>query len=453
LIGRRGVTLELADIQGGVLRPYRLPAGAYVFVRFDDRDRGRRWLAWLLDQVTTAVPPDVKRHEKTLNLAFSYSGLEALGLPADVLASFPDDFREGPVPRSARLGDTGESAPERWDKGLGTGETHVLVALTARREGLLFEQLIPLRRSIKDARLTIIHEQRAAVLGDRLGHFRLREGIGEVDIQGGGMTHRPGGGVPLRGGGWRPLKAGEFFLGYEDEDGVLPSAPRDPLGRNSTYAVYRKLYMNVVLWNEYLERAAVAHGRGREEIVAKMLGRWPDGTPLVLSPDQPDPDIANDRDRANDFRYAQDPNGVRCPIGSHVRRANPRDALDETGRLTKRHRIIRRGMPYGQPITHPTEEDGVDRGLIFICFQASIERQFETIQALWCNDGNIFRLGDDKDFLLGDGEGSGKMTIQGDPPRFLTHQPSFVVTKGTEYLFQPGITGLRALANGPSAPA
>jgi len=95
----------------------------------------------------------------------------------------------------------------------------------------------------------------------------------------------------------------------------------------------------------------------------------------------------------------------------------------------------------------------VDRGLIFICFQASIERQFETVQALWCNDGNTFRLGDDKDFLVGDGEGSGKMTIQGNPPRFLTHQPSFVVTKGTEYLFQPGIAGLRSLANGQGVPA
>ena len=93
------------------------------------------------------------------------------------------------------------------------------------------------------------------------------------------------------------------------------------------------------------------------------------------------------------------------------------------------------------------EDDGVDRGLVFICFQADIWRQFETIQALWVDDGDPFGLGRDKDFLVGEPHGTtGKMTIQGRPPFFLKPQPRFVTLRGGDYLFQPSMTALRALA-------
>ena len=108
---------------------------------------------------------------------------------------------------------------------------------------------------------------------------------------------------------------------------------------------------------------------------------------------------------------------------------NPRDAEGFfDGRLTNRHRIIRRGRPYGPELPEGvTEDDGVDRGLVFVCFNASIWRQFETIQALWIDDGDPFGLGADKDFLIGQPDGdAGKMTIPGHPPFFLKPQPRFV---------------------------
>jgi deferrochelatase/peroxidase EfeB len=111
--------------------------------------------------------------------------------------------------------------------------------------------------------------------------------------------------------------------------------------------------------------------------------------------------------------------------------------------------MIRRGMPYGAPLPEgATSDDGAERGLVFVSFQASIFRQFEGVQTPWINDGNIFGLGTDKDYLLGDPSGSGKMTIQGEKPFFLAPQETFVVTRGGEYLFVPGVSGLRAIAEG-----
>jgi Dyp-type peroxidase family len=176
---------------------------------------------------------------------------------------------------------------------------------------------------------------------------------------------------------------------------------------------------------------------GPELLAAKLVGRRRDGTPLV------------DHKGINDFTYAGDPDGLACPLGAHIRRANPRDdRAFFDGRLTNRHRIVRRGRTYGQPLPPGvTEDDGADRGLVFICFNADIWRQFETIQALWIDDGDPFGLGRDKDFLVGEPHGTdGKMTIQGHPPFFIKPQPRFVTMRGGEYLFRPSMTGLRFLA-------
>jgi deferrochelatase/peroxidase EfeB len=214
--------------------------------------------------------------------------------------------------------------------------------------------------------------------------------------------------------------------------------------------VYRKLQMNVPAFRSFLEDAGSRHPGGPELLAAKILGRWSDGTPLSASPGAPDADLVADPARINNFSYADDPQGLRCPIGSHIRRVNPRDAKGFfDGRLTNRHRIIRRGRTYGPPLHEGVlADDGQERGLAFVCFNADIWRQFETIQAFWVADGDVFGLGPDKDPLIGcpDGEG-GKMTIPGKPPFFLSPQPQFVTTRGGEYLFQPSISALRTLAD------
>jgi hypothetical protein len=168
-----------------------------------------------------------------------------------------------------------------------------------------------------------------------------------------------------------------------------------------------------------------------------------------LSPDHPDAAITADGARNNAFSYATDGDGLRCPIGAHVRRANPRDSLPFEGKLVNRHRIIRRGIPYGDPLPDGAPEDGADRGVIFMCLQASIARQFEFIQSQWMNRGNAFTLGEDQDVLTGiqNGPGPHKMTIPGNPPFFLGPLQRLVTVSGGEYFFVPGINGLEFLVS------
>ncbi len=450
------VHLDLADLQGDVLHAYGNDYGStsYAFVHLDGGvGRSREWFAGLLEHVTTAEAwPVGAKPATTLNVAVTAAGLRALGVGEPAVQSFSREFREGMSSRAVLLGDQGSSRPDTWEAGLGTGQAHVLLTINAREPAGHQRALAKMQAAMEAVGgAHVVHQQDTALLPGAREHFGFADGSSQPAVAGASEERVRGGGVPLARGRWRPLAAGEFVLGYPDEDSGgeldLPPAPAAPLGRSGTYVVWRKLHQDVALWRRVLRRASRHHPRGDEHLLAaKAVGRWPDGTPLVTHPDAP----AGGRGRGdNDFRYDGDPAGLRCPLGAHVRRSNPRDALGPDGHLSLRHRIIRRGMPYGEPLREGVlEDDGAHRGLVFVCFQASISRQFEGVQVQWLNDGNIFGLGHDRDFLLGHPAGAGKMTVQGDPPFLLAPQEAFVRTRGGEYLFAPGLTALAALADG-----
>jgi Dyp-type peroxidase family len=452
--------IDLRDLQGDILRAYGndYDHTSYAFVKITcPPEQARAWFSGLLDHVTTAEPWKGEKPLTTLNVAVTATGLAALGVSQKVVESFSKEFRENMCKRAERLGDTGVSAPDKWEKGLGTGDAHVLLTINAQ-EAADHKRALGKMREAMDAAggLEIIYQQDTSLLKGAREHFGYADGFAQPAVEGASDAKAPGGGVPEKDGRWRALAAGEFVLGYPDEDSRddpkrrLPNAPADPLGKSGTYMVWRKLYQDVALWRRVLADAAKLYkGGDADKLAAKVVGRWPDGTPLVTHPDKPDPNFDPAARGANDFRYSSDLDGRRCPIGAHIRRSNPRDALGFEGALTFRHRMIRRGMPYGDPLPEDSKsDDGADRGLVFVSFQASISRQFEAVQMQWLNDGNIFGLGHDKDFLLGDPDGKGKMTIHGDPPFFLAPQDPFVKTMGGEYLFVPGISALAALADG-----
>jgi Dyp-type peroxidase family len=443
---------ELADIQGNVLRGYSHPVAAYLFLRIDDPAKARGLMARMLPQIASAEPWADGPPATTLHVALTYSGLAALGLGEEILSSFPDEFREGMAARAERLGDRGPSAPAGWEPGLGTGEAHVLVTIYAVDNEHLETARMALKGVGADGAVTVVHEQRAEALEGGRDHFGFFDGIAQPAVSGGGVEGRPGDGRPAGRGRWRDVAAGEFLLGHTDEDGALPAAPAEPFHRNGTFMVYRKLAMDVAAFRRFLAEQGARFPGGPEALGAKIVGRWADGTPVSVSPDAPDPEVVGDPARINDFTYGGDADGLKCPLGAHIRRANPRDAEGFFGGLlSNRHRIIRRGRAYGPPLPpDAVEDDGVDRGLVFVCFQSDIWRQFETIQALWVDDGDPFGLGADKDFLIGEpsGNGAGKMTIQGNPPYIVRPQPRFVTTRGGEYLFRPSISALRRLADG-----
>jgi deferrochelatase/peroxidase EfeB len=183
-------------------------------------------------------------------------------------------------------------------------------------------------------------------------------------------------------------------------------------------------------------------------LAAKIVGRWPDGTPLDRAPRGPDGTLAADARRNNAFDYGQDPGGLRCPVGAHIRRANPRLSLPFTGQLVNRHRMIRRGIPYGPVLAPDAPDDGEDRGMLFMSMQASLARQFEFVQSQWLNGGNSLRLGEDQDVLLGpqDTTATAKMTVPGQPPFFVGPLARLVTVRGGEYFFMPGVNGLQFVA-------
>jgi len=442
--------LDHDDIQGNILRGYGFPAAGYVFVHVEDGAAGRAWLGELVDPVTTDAEWVEGKPDHALNVAVTHLGLEALGVPDGLRSTFGAAFREGARARAGVLGDVGPSDPARWHPGLGDGTAHVLVTVNVRERATLADRVDAVRARVErpGSGLSVVHVRHGAMLGTRRDHFGFADGFAQPHVED-GDSPATATWMPKRRRGARLMKPGEFVLGYEDEDGILPAAPAQPLGDNGTYAVYRELYQDVARFRRFLRDSGPAVPGGEEMLAAKIVGRWRDGTPLVLSPDRPDPGIAGDRARIDDFGYKRDPDGYRCPLGAHIRRSNPRDALGWGDVRSKRHRIIRRGMPYGEPLPEGAlDDDGAERGLVFVCFNAEIERQFETIQAQWCNDGNIFGLGTDRDFLLGGPEGEGKMTIQGHQPVFLSPPLPFVQTRGTEYVFFPGLDALRALAAG-----
>jgi Dyp-type peroxidase family len=460
--------VDYADIQGDILRAYgkSYDRTSYMLVHIESAAGGRAWLGGLLGQVTNAEQwPANWQPETTLNVALTCTGLQALGVSDDVLGTFSDEFREGMAARSTTLGDTGDGAPTNWEKPFGTGAAHVLATINAKTTELLEAQLRAFRAAVAQADgVSIVHEQHAQLLEGMREHFGYADGFSQPAIAGVTDQRTLGDGVPEPGGKWRGLALGEFILGYPDEDSTtdgqpLPSAPDAPLGRSGTYMVLRKLSQDVASFRKTVHDAARLYQGSEEKLLAKIVGRWPNGTPLTSSPDAPDPNFGDEDLSRNAFSYLEvDEKGLRCPLGSHIRRANPRDALgwkqlDKSGLLSYRHRIIRRGMSYGPPLpvdaTDGEPADArVDRGLMFVCFNASISRQFEGIQTQWINDGNALHLGHDKDYLLGDSTTTDKMTVQGSPPFFLSPQPSFVTMRGGEYLFVPGLAALRALASG-----
>jgi Dyp-type peroxidase family len=345
--------------------------------------------------------------------------------------------------RAADLGDIGESSPANWEAPLGTPDVHVAIAaLSPDRAGLdaVLEQAQRAHDDLPGVEL--IWQQDCYQLPTGRTSFGFKDGIGQPAVEGSG--------VPPTNPRERPLKAGEIVLGYPDETGELPPMPvPDVLGRNGTYVVFRKLHTKVAACRQYL-RARAASREDEALLGAKMVGRWQSGAPLIISPEKDDPDLGGDPARNNDFLYGEDPRGFRCPVGAHARRANPRDALEDEGSIDVRlHRMIRRGTSYGPMLPDGVlEDDGVDRGIIFVFAGAHLGRQFEFVKTQWLNDGIFIGAPSEKDPLIGANDGKGTFTIPHRPiRRRLTDVPPFVITRGGEYCFAPGLRALRWLAD------
>jgi Dyp-type peroxidase family len=442
-MARAGISLDLDDIQRGALHQRPSPyVGTYLLLRIGARDAGRELVRRLRPVVDPARSSSDSAREAWVTVAFTYQGLKALGVPEDSLASFAPEFRQGMTARAAELGDVGESSPEHWEKPLGTPDVHVALAALSPDAGRLEAVLERARRAHEELPgIELIWRQDCYQLPTGRTSFGFKDGIGQPAVEGSG--------VPGTNPGEPPIKAGEFILGYPDETGTLPPMPvPGVLGRNGTYIVFRKLHTRVAAYRQYV-RARAASREEEERLGAKMVGRWQSGAPLAVCPEHDDPDLGADSRLNNSFGYADDLRGFKCPAGAHVRRANPRDALDHEGSVEVRlHRMIRRGTSYGPELPPGVlEDDGADRGIVFVFAGAHLKRQFEFVKTQWLNDGIFIGAPAEQDPLAGANDGSGTFTIPRRPiRRRLSELPPFVITRGGEYCFAPGLQAMRWLA-------
>ncbi len=461
--------LDLADIQGNVLRGFGFSRVRHFALAFGDPAAARQFVAGLLPGAGGACPQVTSAehwHEKpryTLNAGFTWAGLQALGVPAPILAAFPVAFQQGPAVRAGAadpdypggigLGDSGHSAPDKWVLGgISTQAVHALVSLYTRSADALENASRDLRAAFAAHSVTEVSRHDGTALPHGGVHFGYRDGISQPNIDG-----APG----RRLADMQPeAGTGDFLLGRDYANtyggnylGGLPNA----LGDNATYGAFRILRQDVPGFEALLDRYAEEARMDREQVAAKLMGRWRNGLPLTLSPDTPEPARPIPFEHLDKFDYAPGPDhpayyddaqGLRCPVGAHIRRLNPRGAM-AMGKPHSR-RLVRRGVAYG-PAWDPAQPDEVERGLLgyFIC--GDLEMQYEFILRAWVNqDISMHGLRGSREPILGlQPDTGGRFTIRttdARDPIVLSGLPTLTDTRGSVYCMLPGVGGLRHLA-------
>jgi deferrochelatase/peroxidase EfeB len=285
----------------------------------------------------------------------------------DVLATFPEEFRQGMAARAEVLGRANH--PDNWAGGLASSDLQAIVIFfagdEAERERSVTEHNKFVAQCTDVEVLSSLDLQAVPPFIYAHDYFGYRDRLSQPVIEGTGEVPTPGSGAPL--------KPGELILGYSDEFEPPANLPQPKiLSPNGSYMAYRRLQEHVGKVRDFLRQNA--------QLAAKLMGRWRSGAPLVLSPDKDDPQLAADPQRNNAFNYKEkDPQGYALPLKSHARRMNPRD----TAANMNRRRMILRGATYGAYLPENAAEDGAERGIAAFVICASPIRQFEFTQNVW----------------------------------------------------------------------
>ena len=469
------VPINYSDVQGTILRGYRVDMARHFVLGITDPVAAGALIGALVSdsddvpRITTARWWKVKP-ECFVNIAFTAAGLARLGVTPAQLKSFDAAFVRGATDAKSAtsVGDTGESAPSNWIGGFANGDAvHVILSLWVDdRPQILESESARLRKAFAGC-MTVLSAHDAIALPDNHVHFGYRDNIAQPRVLGAPPRKYP---VPDD----QPVVAtGEFLLGYLNESKGTYRVQPTQLSMNSSYAAFRILEQDSAAFEAFLTEYAAKAKIDRELLAAKVCGRWRNGNPLTLKPDAPGEVLP--MSQLNDFNYVNekapandDTLGLHCPLGSHIRRNNPRNQ-PIVGAGSRLHRIVRRAMPYG-PAYDPDKPDTTPRGLIGYFINANLRSQFEFLSSQWnlSNDfvksafgpnpdeGNaFFNISGQDPFLGVNDPATSSFTLaragkDGENNKTITGFSRTVTTRGGAYVFLPSITGLRYLATLPA---
>jgi len=474
--------LDLDDIQGFILRGYRMPMVRHFLLTVGVPAEARKLLGRLVSgdesdapQITTAEewqvgfeagPGDnaaeVSRHKPDycLNLGITWQGMMALEIkdrvPTLSFNSF-GAFIAGAAARAKLVGDTGPSDPRNWIGDFGKGTDHVLLTLHAispeamtsysERLAALFAEGNAFREIWRQDGMALMEMKDGKPVFTSKVPFGYTDGVSVTTIRGGPELSRQD--------HQQPCEPWLFVLRDEAENYIVPE-PRE-LGLNGSFAVFKMIMTDVVGFENFLQ--SNKDKIDPELLAAKMCGRWRNGVPLALSPETDSPVGGIPSEQLNNFEYVNadgsgDPKGLRCPVGAHMRRVNPRGepvtGQGQAGGSNVTHRLIRRGMPYGPTYDPRQPYDGIERGLLGYFINSSIENQYEFVLSQWVNDsafaGSVRLNPKAKDPIIGTQDPAESIFVipqaNGAPPIELTGFTSFITTKAAAYCFLPSITAV-----------
>jgi Dyp-type peroxidase family len=478
--------LDLHEIQGDVLVGLQKNFENFIFFKIIDVPAFKAAMRQhVIGQITTTL----QAHERNLlnhrrkrlgekmiepwlglNVSFTKDGLTALlGSGRTKLSA---SFEDGAEAASLALNDP---SPSTWLSQFRSDRIDGVFFVTGPEETFVTNHsqalLTGLGNSVKEVYSEIGHVRPEAARGHE--HFGFLDGVSQPGIR--GLTQRsnpklePNQGLP----GQDLIWPGEFVFGYPGQNpndpvaqGPPPAGPEVPWVGNGSLMVFRRLEQRVPEFNTFIRQQAEALGMDSELLASRMVGRWRHGSPLLLAPLQDNIALGKDPELNNDFEYSSDPFQRACPYAAHIRKTNPRNDPNENKAAVQTHRIIRAGIPFG-PEVGPDETTATarskSRGLMFVCYQTSIQRQFEFIQSKWAN--NIDFVGGKKrppgrhrenvtphfDPIIGQAPAGERRSMDepvsnypgGDTTSTLDIPQPWVVLTAAAYFFVPSITALR----------
>jgi len=441
------------NVQGLIMRGYTHPFSCHMLFKFPGKAGAGTFVNTLLPYLQSAQDWGSNKPAKMLNIGLTYNGI--LAVDGTLAGQFSPTFMQGPVWADSQtaLQDNGASAPGNWwYRHFVTSDIHCVVHVYALTADALASLVATVAQAAGGAGVTELFpladgsgRLEQYELPDEKIYFGYRDGIDNPDL-----------GWPSDPTKTQPGDLNNFVIGYPGSAfGPGPTGgPAGSFAKDGCYNAFRIFYQDVQAFDRFLDdnAPAVAAATGmplpqaRGWLAAKLVGRWFNGSPLILSPDAPDPKTSG----ATDFGYAGDLAGVRCPFSAHTRVANPRDEPVEIVDQPV-PRLIRRGMPYGKPPAPP--DYGGDRGLIGLFLCGALAAQFELIYT-WMNTNTFSPLFspnfDTQDAVLANRatpnvDTSFTMPTAGQPI-VIASLPQFLVTRGTAYCLLPSIATLRAIA-------